>query len=117
MKRIFPFLQWLPSYRKSDLPGDFVAGLTVAIMLVPQSMAYAILAGLPPEVGLYASILPMMVYGFMGSTPVLTLGPTAITSVMVLSSISHLADQDTEQYLSLALTLALCLGVIFLDLK
>jgi sulfate permease, SulP family len=114
MKRIFPFLQWLPSYRKSDLPGDFVAGLTVAIMLVPQSMAYAILAGLPPEVGLYASILPMMVYGFMGSTPVLTLGPTAITSVMVLSSISHLADQDTEQYLSLALTLALCLGVIFL---
>jgi sulfate permease, SulP family len=114
MAQFLPFLKWLPDYRKQDLPGDLIAGLTVAIMLVPQSMAYAMLAGLPPVVGLYASILPVLVYGLLGSTPILTLGPTAITSVMVLSNISMLAAQDTSAYLTLALTLAFILGVIYL---
>ncbi|MEL6148628.1 MAG: sulfate permease [Chloroflexota bacterium] len=106
-------MNWLLRYHPRDLPGDLIAGVTVAVMLVPQSMAYAALAGLPPVVGLYASILPVMIYGLFGSSRVLTLGPTAITSVMTLGAIAHLAENDA-QMVSLALTLALLLGVVYL---
>ncbi len=102
---------WL-QYDKRHLPGDLVAGITVATMLVPQSMAYALLAGLPPVAGLYASILPVLIYGLLASSHVLTVGPTAITSVMVLGSLDQFADG--EQYLGLALTLALTLGFVYL---
>ncbi|MEM6281026.1 MAG: sulfate permease [Chloroflexota bacterium] len=106
-------MKWLLRYRLRDLPGDLIAGITVAVMLVPQSMAYAALAGLPPVVGLYASILPVMIYGLFGSSRILSLGPTAITSVMTLGAIGHLAENDA-QMVSLALTLALLLGVVYL---
>lgn len=105
---------WLRHYPPEYLPGDIVAGLTVATMLVPQSMAYALLAGLPPEVGLYASILPVMIYGLLGSSRVLTFGPTAITSVLVLGILGTLEKPGTEAYYSLALTLALLLGIVML---
>lgn len=105
---------WLRDYRRQDLPGDIIAGLTVAIMLVPQSMAYALLAGLPPVMGLYSAIFPVMVYGLLGSTRILTFGPTAITSVMVLSAIGHVAEPGSADYIVLANTLTLTLGFVFL---
>jgi sulfate permease, SulP family len=109
-----PFLVWMRQYKRAELPGDMVAGLTVATMLIPQSMAYALLAGLPPIVGLYTGILPVLVYGLLGSTRILTLGPTAITSVMILSSIGGLAEPNTLEFYSLSLTLALTLGIVYL---
>lgn len=112
--RYLPFLNWLLKYKRADLPGDLIAGLTVATMLVPQSMAYALLAGLPPYIGLYASILPVLVYGLLGSTRMLTLGPTAITSVMVLGTIGAAGAESPEAYMALSLTLALFLGIVFI---
>ncbi|HEX2621954.1 MAG TPA: sulfate permease [Phototrophicaceae bacterium] len=109
---IFPFLGWLPDYRRDYLPGDILAALTVGTMIIPQSMAYALLAGLPPIVGLYTGILPMLIFGLMGSTTVLTLGPTAITSVITLTTLSNLAAQGSPEYMTFALTLTLTLGVI-----
>jgi len=109
-----PFLGWMRNYKRGDLPGDLIAGLTIATMLIPQTMAYALLAGLPPIVGLYTGILPVLVYGLLTSSRVLTLGPTAITSVMVLDTIGPLADQGPEVYLALSFTLALTLGIVFL---
>lgn len=108
------FLRWLRYYKRADLPGDLIAGLTIATMLIPQTMAYALLAGLPPIVGLYSGILPVLVYGLLTSSRVLTLGPTAITSVMILDSIGPLAEQGAAAYVTFSLTLALCLGVVFL---
>lgn len=113
MQRL-PFLQWMRHYQRADFPGDLVAGLTVATMLIPQSMAYALIAGLPPIVGLYTGILPVLVYGLLGSTRILTLGPTAITSVMILSSIAGLADPGTPEFFTLSLTLAFLLGIVYL---
>ena len=78
-----PFLNWLVNYRREDLVGDMMAGLIVTIMLVPQGMAYALLAGLPPEVGLYASIVPLIIYGLLGTSRTLAVGPVAIVSLLV----------------------------------
>jgi SulP family sulfate permease len=111
---VLPFLNWFSDYKRKDFVGDLIAGITVATMLVPQSMAYALLAGVSPIVGLYASILPVLIYGLMGSSGVLTLGPTAITSVMVLSSLGALETPGTPEYLVLTITLAFALGIVFL---
>ena len=92
--------------------GDLQAGLIVAIMLVPQGMAYALLAGLPPQVGLYASIVPLFLYGLMGSSRVLAVGPVAIVSLLVASGVGQFAEMGTAEYLQLALTLALLVGII-----
>lgn len=115
LKDYLPFLEWGRTYQLRYLPDDITAGLTVATMLIPQAMAYATLAGLPPIMGLYTSLLPVMLYGLLGSTPVLTLGPTAITSVMVLATLQPLADTESEQYITLAITMALFLGLIYLS--
>jgi SulP family sulfate permease len=112
LRRLVPALQWLPAYRRQDLAGDLMAGLIVAIMLVPQGMAYALLAGLPPQVGLYASILPLIIYGLLGSSRTLAVGPVAIVSLLVASGISPLADPGSIQYIQLALTLAFLAGII-----
>jgi SulP family sulfate permease len=109
-----PFISWLRAYRVLDLPHDIVAGLTVATMLIPQSMAYALLAGLPPVIGLYTGVLPVLVYGLLSSTRSLTFGPTAITSVMVLGSISSIAAPNTPEFFQQSLTLALLLGIVYL---
>ncbi len=110
--RYLPFLDWLLHYRRQDLTGDLLAGIIVTIMLVPQSMAYALLAGLPPQVGLYASILPLIVYGLLGSSRVLAVGPVAIVSLLVATGISPLAEQGGPEYVQLALTLALLVGIV-----
>jgi SulP family sulfate permease len=109
--RPFAFLDWLIHYRRADLSGDLMAGLIVAIMLVPQGMAYALLAGLPPQVGLYASIVPLIIYGLLGSSRTLAVGPVAIVSLMVATGVGGLAEQGTAAYLQLVLTLALMVGV------
>jgi len=107
-----PFLTWLVNYRRADGVGDILAGIIVTIMLVPQAMAYAMLAGLPPEVGLYASIIPLIIYGLLGSSRTLAVGPVAIVSLLVASGLAPLAEPGSAEFISLALTLALLVGLI-----
>jgi len=107
-----PFLDWLVHYRRQDLVGDLLGGVIVAIMLVPQGMAYAMLAGLPPQVGLYASIVPLVIYGLLGTSRALAVGPVAIVSLLVASGIAPLADAGSAEYLQLAITLAFLVAII-----
>ncbi len=102
----------LLNYQREDLPGDLLAGLIVAIMLVPQAMAYALLAGLPPQVGLYASIVPVALYGLLGSSRTLAVGPVAIVSLLVATALTPLAEPGSVDYVQLALVLALLSGII-----
>jgi len=107
-----PRFEWLQHYKQTDLTGDLSAGLVVAIMLVPQGMAYAMLAGLPPVIGLYASTVPLMVYALFGSSRQLAVGPVAMISLLVFAGISDLAEPASEQYLGFVFLLALIVGVI-----
>ncbi|GAA4474776.1 SulP family inorganic anion transporter [Phytohabitans houttuyneae] len=110
--RILPLLGWLPGYRRQTLRHDLVAGLTVAVMLVPQSMAYAALAGMPPVTGLYAAIVPLVVYALLGTSGSLAVGPVAITALMTSAALAPLAGGDPARYAALAGLLALFVGVI-----
>ncbi len=112
LSRYLPFTDWLFHYPKSWLAGDVIAGMIVAIMLVPQSMAYALLAGLPPQVGLYASVLPVMVYGLLGSSRVLAVGPVAMVSLLVATGIQSVAEPGSPEALQAALLLAVLVGGI-----
>jgi sulfate permease, SulP family len=104
-------LEWLIRYEKADLPSDILAGLTVAVMLVPQGMAYAMLAGLSPVVGLYASVLPLIAYALLGSSRQLAVGPVAMISLLVFASCSSLATPGSSEYMAMVLLLALMVGV------
>lgn len=110
--RYLPFLDWLFHYRRRDLAGDCTAGIIVAIMLAPQGMAYAMLAGLPPEAGLYSSILPLIVYALLGTSRTLSVGPMAVISLMVASGLAPLATPGSAVYMQWALALALLVGMI-----
>lgn len=110
--RYLPFLNWLRRYQREHLPSDVVAGIVTAIMLIPQSMAYAQLAGLPPQIGLYASVAPLIVYALLGTSGQLSVGPVAITSLLVFSGVSSLATPGSERYIQLVLLLAFMVGVI-----
>lgn len=114
--RYLPFLTWLRHYRREHLPSDVVAGIVTAIMLIPQSMAYAQLAGLPPQIGLYASVAPLIVYALLGTSGQLSVGPVAITSLLVFSGVSSLATPGSERYIQLVLLLAFMVGAIKLAL-
>ena len=109
-KTVFPL--WASTYRFEYLSGDVLAGIIVAIVLVPQSMALAQLAGLPPEVGIYASILPPVVYSLIGSSSTLSVGPVAVISLITVRGIGELAEKGGSEYLTLALTLAFLVGAI-----
>lgn len=109
--RYLPALDWLRRYRREWLAGDLIAGLVVAIMIVPQGMAYALLAGLPPQVGLYAAVTPLIVYGLLGTSGALAVGPVAIISLLTASGVGALAEPGSAEYVRLALTLALMVGV------
>lgn len=104
----------LKPYRRENLAADINAGIMVTVLLVPQSMAYALLAGLPPVTGLYASILPVIVYGLLGSTRFLTVGPTAITSVLIFSVLVDLNPAGSDAYLAQAILLAFLTGLAFI---
>ena len=103
---------WLTRYQPAWLAGDMTAGLIVTVMLIPQSLAYAMLAGLPPEVGLYASILPLFAYAFFGSSMTLAVGPVAVASLMTASALAPLALAGTPEYVTLAVLLALLSGAM-----
>lgn len=110
--RIFPLFKCLGNYQKSFFVDDLSAGLTVAVMLVPQGMAYAMLAGLPPILGLYASIVPLLIYAVFGTSKQLAVGPTAIMSLMTAAAVGGLAEVGTDMYLVYAVMLALMVGLI-----
>ncbi len=112
MKKVIPFLDWIKSYKKSDFLGDLPAGITVGVILIPQGMAYAMIAGLPPVYGLYAAIFPQIVYAFLGTSRQLSVGPVAMDSLLVASSLSAMAIIGTEHYIALAIVLSLLMGVI-----
>lgn len=105
---------WLRGYRPAWLAGDLTAGLIVTVMLIPQSLAYAMLAGLPPEVGLYASILPIVAYALLGSSMTLAVGPVAVASLMTASALQPLAAAGSAEYVTLAVQLSLISGVMLL---
>ncbi len=111
IQKIFPAFDWLRHYKRSDLRGDLSAGFVVAIMLVPQGMAYALLAGLPPVMGLYASTVPLLVYALFGSSRQLAVGPVAMISLLVFAGLSDFAEPGSEQYLGFVFLLALIVGV------
>ncbi len=112
--RIFPFLMWLQGYHPATLKNDAIAGLTVAAVLIPQSMAYAILAGLPPVYGLYASVVAPMLGAMWGSLRQMATGPIAIMSLLVLTTLSNMAEPGSPHYIDLAFLLALMVGVLYL---
>ena len=114
LARWVPIVKWVRAYRAADFPGDAIAGVIVAIMLVPQAMAYAMLAGLPAQVGLYASIVPLLLYGIFGSSRTLAVGPVAIVSLLTASAIQRVAPEGGAAALSVALTLAALSGTMML---
>ena len=115
LQRLIPATDWLRNYRRADLLDDATAGLITAILLVPQGMAFALLAGLPPEVGLYASVVPPIVYAMLGSSRTLSVGPVSVAALLVANSLAAagMAPGDPA-YLADALLLAAMTGVILL---
>ncbi len=112
LARYFPILDWSREYNSDILTHDLLAALIVTIMLIPQSLAYALLAGLPPVVGLYASILPLVLYAIFGTSRTLAVGPVAVISLMTASAAGAVAAQGTAEYLEAAITLAMLSGVM-----
>lgn len=111
IKQYAPFLDWIPKYRKRHLSGDISAGLTVGVMLIPQGMAYALLAGMPPIYGLYAATLPLILYALFGTSGQLAVGPTAMMSLLIAGGIGSLELAGPEQYIVYAISLALMVGL------
>lgn len=112
IKRLFPILEWLPEYNQSKFYGDLSAGLTVGVMLIPQGMAYAMIAGLPPIFGLYAAFIPQLIYALMGTSGKLGVGPVAMDSLLVASGLGALSLSGIDQYIQMAVFLALFMGGI-----
>ena len=116
LHRLFPFLAWLTDYEASFFKKDLLAGLTVAVVLVPQAMAYAILAGLPPVYGLYAAMVTPFIAALWGSLRQLATGPIAIMSLLVLTSLTPLAEPGSREFIELAFLLSFMVGVLYLVL-
>ncbi len=112
VERVLPILSWAPTYRRRDLRSDVAAGVTVGAMLVPQAMAYALLAGLPPAVGLYAATIPVLVYALFGTSRQLAVGPVAIVSLLTATALAPLVDEGSAGYLAAAALLALMVGLV-----
>lgn len=108
--RYLPILEWSRQYNRTSLTNDMMAAVIVTIMLVPQSLAYALLAGLPPEAGIYASIVPIVLYAIFGSSRVLAVGPVAVVSLLTASAVGQVAETGTAGYAIAALTLAALSG-------
>lgn len=112
MKQYFPILSWIRTYSKEQLKGDLPAGLTVGIILIPQGMAYAMIAGLPPVFGLYAALIPQIVYAILGTSRQLSVGPVAMDSLLVASGLGALKLSGIDDYISMAIFLAFFMGAI-----
>ena len=113
---MIPAAQWLVGYQRNNLLNDTVAAVIVTMMLIPQSLAYALLAGLPAEMGLYASILPLLAYAAFGSSRTLSVGPVAVASLMTASAVGAVAAEGTVDYATAATTLALLGGIMLIAL-
>ncbi len=108
---------WLKNYKKDQLGGDLIAGIIVAVVLVPQSMAYGLLAGLPPEVALYSSVLPLLLYALFGSSRALAVGPVGLMSLMTGATLVELEISNINDMVSTAHTLALLVGLILITMR
>ena len=112
IKEFIPILEWLPNYNSSRLKGDFIAGITVSIILIPQGIAYALIAGLPPIYGLYCALVPQLVYAIFGSSRQVAIGPVAMDSLIVATGVSTLALAGSDSYIAIAILLAFMVGTI-----
>ncbi|MCK0150077.1 sulfate permease [Marivita sp. S6314] len=110
LRRYLPVFDWGRTYTRQTLSNDVIAAVIVTIMLIPQSLAYALLAGLPPEAGIYASIAPILLYAIFGTSRALAVGPVAVVSLLTASAIGQVAEQGTAGYAVAALTLAFLSG-------
>ncbi|MCT8161889.1 SulP family inorganic anion transporter [Pseudoruegeria sp. SHC-113] len=116
LRNYFPILDWGRAYSRSDFASDAMAAVIVTIMLIPQSLAYALLAGLPPEAGLYASIVPILLYAVFGTSRSLAVGPVAVVSLLTASAVGQVAEAGTAGYAVAALTLAFLSGIFLLGM-
>lgn len=114
LRRFVPILDWGRSYDRTALTSDGVAAVIVTIMLIPQSLAYALLAGLPPEMGLYASILPLIAYAVFGTSRALAVGPVAVVSLLTAAAVGNLALPGSAEYIAAAIALAFLSGLMLL---
>ena len=112
IKELIPILEWLPNYNSSRLKGDFIAGITVSIILIPQGIAYALIAGLPPIYGLYCALVPQLVYAIFGSSRQVAIGPVAMDSLIVATGVSTLALAGSDSYITITILLAFMVGSI-----
>jgi len=116
LAQYLPILDWGRRYDRGQFTGDMVAAVIVTIMLVPQSLAYALLAGMPPEAGIYASIAPIVLYAIFGTSRALAVGPVAVVSLMTAAAVGNIAEAGTAGYVTAALTLAFLSGAMLLAL-
>lgn len=112
LAELVPSIAWLTKYDRDDLRGDLAAGITIGVLLIAQGMAYAMIAGMPPIYGLYASTVPLIIYAFLGTSRHLAVGPTALVSLLTLAAVSPLAEAGSAAYIQLVLTLALLVGLL-----
>lgn len=111
VKRFFPFLEWASSYKKAYFQKDLIAGLTVGIVLVPQAMAYAMIAGLPPVHGLYTALFPILIYVLLGTSRKVAVGPVAMDSLLVAAALGSLSIIGEDNYIAMTIALVLLVGV------
>lgn len=116
VKKYLPVLKWAPRYNKAAFSDDLLAAVIVTIMLIPQSLAYAMIAGLPPETGLYASIAPLVAYAVFGTSTALAVGPVAVISLMTAATVGDFVGRSGADYGTIALTLAFIVGLILAGL-
>lgn len=112
LKRYIPILDWLPKYKKEALSGDIVAGLSVGVLLIPQGIAYAMIAGLPPIYGLYTAMIPQLIYAIFGTSRQLAIGPAAMDSLIVAAGVSTLATIGEDNFITMVLSLTLMVGAL-----
>ena len=115
MNRIVQWVpRWITAYQRGNLARDLMAGLMVTVLVIPQSLAYAMLAGLPPQAGLYVSIFPVIAYALLGSSMTQAVGPVAITAIMTFAALSPLETPGSPPYIALAASLSLFSGLLIL---
>jgi SulP family sulfate permease len=112
IRKTFPITEWIPSYGKKDLSGDLKAGITTGIMFIPQGMAYAVIAGLPPIYGLYAGIIPLFIYPLFASSRHLSVGPVAVDMIIVAAGISAVSLSASSNIVGLVILLSLMTGLL-----